>query len=55
VDIVLNASIENKSLKLPRFVRHLIDVVDDDVREAFQIFLRDTLLSSHVMVIAQKI
>ena len=55
VDIVLNASKENKNLKLPRFFRHLLDVADDDARGAFQTFLRDNLLSSHVMVIAQKI
>jgi SAM-dependent methyltransferase len=55
VDIVLNASKEYKNLKLPRFVRHLIDVAGEDARGAFQTFLRDNLLSSHVMVIAQKI
>jgi 2-polyprenyl-3-methyl-5-hydroxy-6-metoxy-1,4-benzoquinol methylase len=54
VDIVLNAAHEKKDLKLSRFVRHLIEKVDDEVRDAFQVFLQENLLSSHVMVIAQK-
>jgi SAM-dependent methyltransferase len=54
VDIVANMFREKKDLELPRFVRHLVETADDEAREAFQLFLQENLLSSHIRVIAQK-
>jgi hypothetical protein len=54
VDIVANAHRENPQIELPRFVRRLVEKGDDQTRAAFQRFLQENRLSSHVSVIARK-
>jgi len=53
VDIVANMAKENSDIELPRFVKQLVEEVSDEAREAFQKFLQDNRLSSHIRVIAQ--
>ena len=53
VDIVKNALASDPFLPLPRFVRYLLQSRDEAAREQFQAFLRASLLSSHVRVVAR--
>lgn len=53
VDIVRNTATENPAIALPRFVRQIALHAPDDTREAFQKFLQDQKLSSHLRVIAR--
>jgi hypothetical protein len=53
VDIVRNMLRESPELKIPRFVRRIIDA-PEDVRSDFQSFLKRNGLSSHMRVIAKR-
>jgi len=53
VDIVRNTIQENPHVQVPRFIRQIIFDVSDEVRTAFQQFLREHQLSSHLRIIAQ--
>ena len=54
VDIVKNALDENPKLPLSRFETHLIRDADERTREAFQRFLQENLLSSHVRLVCRR-
>ncbi len=54
LDIVVNAVREDPAIKVPRFVRHLIEKTDTKAQKAFQIFLQENNLSSHIRCIARK-
>jgi SAM-dependent methyltransferase len=53
VDIVANIVREQPDVAVPRFVRSLLFDCDDAVRQAFQRFLQDYRLSSHIRVVAR--
>ena len=53
VDIVENALARDPLLPVPRFVRYMLRSRDAATREQFQAFLRASLLSSHVRVVAR--
>ena len=53
VDIVQNAMGGSPAPELPRFVRTLL-AQSDATREAFQVFLRERGLSSHVRLVAER-
>lgn len=59
VDIVKNMALEDPHLELPRFVRTLLELASSsrypDLLPGFQRFLADSLLSSHVCVVARKV
>ncbi|MDQ6770839.1 MAG: class I SAM-dependent methyltransferase [Gemmatimonadota bacterium] len=52
VDIVSNAVRENPSITPPRFVREMLKPENHNARDAFQRFLSENRLSSHIRVIA---
>lgn len=54
LDIVANAVKENPNLPLPRFVSYLLNRYDEATRQAFQLFLSENRLSSHIRVVAEK-
>jgi hypothetical protein len=53
IDIVANAVAENPASSVPRFVSQLLGA-GDDARSAFQDFLSNYRLSSHIRVIAAR-
>ncbi len=53
VDITRNIVNENPAIIVPRFVQQLLFTCPDETREAFQRFLQEHRLSSHIRVIAQ--
>ncbi|MDA1001212.1 MAG: class I SAM-dependent methyltransferase [bacterium] len=53
VDILRNMLAEDPGLEVSRFARRIAQA-SEDAREAFQVFLQQNRLSSHVMVIARK-
>jgi len=54
VDIVANTDREHGGLVDDPFVRYLLDVASQDIRDNFQRFLSDNGLSSHMWVVARK-
>jgi SAM-dependent methyltransferase len=52
VDIVSNAVRENPNIRPPRFVREILKPENQIARDAFQRFLSENRLSSHIRVIA---
>jgi SAM-dependent methyltransferase len=54
LDIVRNALRENPSLHVPRFVTYLLEHRDDASHQAFQAFLQQACLSSHMRVVLRK-
>lgn len=52
LDIVFNTAAENRQIVLPRFVVSLLGCHDAGVQQAFQDFLREHRMSSHIRVIA---
>lgn len=52
VDIVRNALLEDPALPVPRFARALALEAPDEARDAFQAFLAQNEMSSHVRVLA---
>lgn len=55
VDIVRNMLIENPSLPVPRFAKYLLQRRNPSTWQAFQEFLQQNRLSSHVRVVARKV
>ena len=55
VDIVGNLAKEDPNIKLPRFVSQLVHEATDEAREAFQRFLQEQKLSSHIRIVARSI
>jgi hypothetical protein len=55
VDIVRNMVAENPGLALPRFDSYLLRKRDGGTWQAFQEFLQEHRLSSHVRVVARKV
>jgi len=53
VDIVVNFAKHNPSVELDRFAREIL-VSDEKIQNAFQKFLADNRLSSHMWVVVQK-
>lgn len=54
VDIVKNAD-KDGDIELGKFIRHLIENMDEKVPEDFQLFLQRNNLSSHMCIVAQKV
>ena len=51
VDIVGNTLKENPEIEVTPFIRRLVTESDPETREAFQAFLADHLLSSHIRIL----
>lgn len=54
VDIVRNAALEDPNCLDDAFLRHLVLDADDKTRAAFQTFLKDNMLSSHMWIVARR-
>lgn len=55
VEIVRHAVEDDPAIKLPPFIDELIRHRDEATHHAFQSFLQESLLSSHLRIVAQKI
>ncbi|MEQ8228980.1 MAG: class I SAM-dependent methyltransferase [Rhodospirillales bacterium] len=51
VDIVRNTLKENPDIDVPPFIRRLVSESDENIRAAFQAFLADHRLSSHIRIL----
>ena len=55
VDIVTNTYRENRDIRRSRFVEELVIYSDEERKAAFQAFLAEHCLSSHIRVIAERV
>jgi len=54
VEIVAKAVQQNSQIKLPRFIRYMLQNRDEDSKKAFQKFLQANLLSSYSRILIRK-